>query len=130
MSTAGSEVTKDVEVILELERRRFDAVTAGDFDTFAAVAHPELIYTHSNGGTDTLESYLAKCRDGFYVYHRIDHPVTKVVVVGDLGLVLGEMNADLTAGGTRKQVRNSSLAVWSRDGEVWKLIAYRPTPLA
>lgn len=133
MSTAdknvGTGVEKDVETILGLERRRFDAIVAGDFDTFAAVSHPDLMYTHSNGVTDTLESYLEKCRTGFYVYHRVDHPVTRVVVTGDLGLVLGEMNADLTAGGTRKQLRNSSLAVWLRDGRVWKLIAYQPTVL-
>jgi ketosteroid isomerase-like protein len=133
MGIAESDVERDVEndvdTILDLERRRFDAVVAGDFDAFAAVAHRDLLYTHSNGVTDTLESYLAKCRDGFYVYHRVDHPVTNIVVAGDLGLVLGEMNADLTAGGVRKQLRNSSMAVWLRDGGTWRLIGYQPTPL-
>jgi ketosteroid isomerase-like protein len=123
-----SEAEKDIEAITELERQRFEAVVACDFDAFAAVAHPQLIYTHSNGVTDTLESYLKKCRDGFYVYHRIDHPISKIVVNQDVGLVLGEMNADLTAGGTRKQLNNTSLAVWVRDGETWKLIAYHATP--
>ena len=123
-----SDADQDVEVITELERRRFAAMVAGDFDDFAALCHPDLIYTHSTAVTDTLDSYLAKCRDGFFDYHRIDHPITKVVVAGDVGLVLGEMNADLTIGGTRKQLRNSSLAVWVRDGESWKLIGYQPTP--
>ncbi|HEX6351359.1 nuclear transport factor 2 family protein [Actinophytocola sp.] len=119
---------KDVETITALERQRFDAVVAGDFDAFAAVAHPELMYTHSNGVTDTLESYMRKCRDGFYVYHQIDHPITKIVITGDVALVLGEMNADLTSGGTRKQLKNASLAVWVRAGDSWQLIAYQPTP--
>jgi ketosteroid isomerase-like protein len=129
MGTAESDVENDVDTILDLEHRRFDAVVAGDIDAFAALAHPDLLYTHSNGVTDTLESYLAKCRDGFYVYHRVDHPVTNIVVTGDLGLVLGEMNADLTAGGVRKQLRNSSMAVWLRDHGTWRLIGYQPTPL-
>ena len=123
-----SDAEQDVEVITELERRRFAAMVAGDFDDFAALCHPDLIYTHSTAVTDTLDSYLAKCRDGFFDHHRIDHPITKVVVAGDVGLVLGEMNADLTIGGTRKQLRNSSLAVWVRDGDSWKLIGYQPTP--
>jgi ketosteroid isomerase-like protein len=123
-----SDAERDVEVISELERRRFAAMVAGDFDDFAALCHPDLIYTHSTAVTDTLDSYLAKCRDGFFDYHRIDHPITKIVLAGDVGLVLGEMNADLTIGGTRKQLRNSSLAVWVRDGESWKLIGYQPTP--
>src|SRR3954452_11108329 len=91
-----SDADHDIEVITELERRRFAAMVAGDFDEFAALCHPDLIYTHSTGVTDTLDSYLAKCRDGFFDYHRIDHPITKIVVTGDAGLVLGEMNADLT----------------------------------
>jgi len=120
----------DVQAIRALEDRRYDAVVAGDFDGFAAVCHPDLIYTHSNGVTDTLAAYLEKCRSGYYVYHAVDHPVTKIVIVGDLALVLGEMNAELTSGGTRKQLRNSSLAVWVRVAEDWKLIAYQPTPKA
>jgi ketosteroid isomerase-like protein len=119
---------KDVETITALERQRFDAVVDRDFDAFAELAHPELIYTHSNGVTDTLDSYLRKCRDGFYVYHHVDHPITKIVINGDVALVLGEMNADLTAGSVRKQLNNTSLAVWVRNGESWLLIAYQPTP--
>jgi ketosteroid isomerase-like protein len=119
---------KDVQIIRELEDRRYAAVVAGDFDDFAAVCHPDLIYTHSNGVTDTLESYLEKCRSGFYVYHEIDHPVSKIVITGGVALVSGEMNAELTAGGTRKQLRNSCLAVWVREGDTWKLIGYQPTP--
>ena len=65
-----SDSDKDVEAITELERQRFEAVVAGDFDVFASVCHPDLMYTHSNGVTDTLAEYLAKCRDGFYVYHQ------------------------------------------------------------
>ena len=126
MTTADT----DVQAIRALEDRRYDAVVAGDFDGFAAVCHPNLIYTHSNGVTDTLAAYLEKCRSGYYVYHAVDHPVAKIVIVGDLALVLGEMNADLTSGGTRKQLRNSSLAVWVRVAEDWKLIAYQPTPKA
>ena len=87
----------------------------GEFDAFAKHSHPDLLYTHSNAVVDTLDSYLAKCRDGFYDYHSIAHPIDKITVIGDIALVFGEMKADLTAGGTRKQLDNGSLAVWTRD---------------
>ena len=118
----------DEQAIRDLEDRRYAAMTAGDFDGFAAVCHPDLIYTHSTAVTDTLGSYLEKCRAGYYVYHRIEHPVSQVVIAGDTALVLGEMNADLTAGGVRKQLRNSCLAVWVRGEGGWTLIGYQPTP--
>lgn len=117
----------DAAIIRVLEDRRFDAIVNQDFETFAELAHPSLAYTHSNGALDTLTSYLDKCKSGFYVYHRIDHPIEEITVVGDTAVVVGEMNADLTAGGVRKQLANRSLAVWTRADGTWKFLAYQPT---
>jgi 3-hydroxyisobutyrate dehydrogenase-like beta-hydroxyacid dehydrogenase/ketosteroid isomerase-like protein len=117
----------DAEQIRELEDQRYDAMVAGDFDGFAKLAHPDLAYTHSTGDTDTLESYMEKCRAGFYTYHRIDHPVDRITVAGDTAIVVGEMHAELTAGGVQKTLANRSLAVWVRSGGDWKLLGYQPT---
>jgi hypothetical protein len=121
-------VTEDgAPVIRELEDRRYTAVVAGDFATFEALCHPELRYTHSNGVIDSVESYLQKCADGYYVYHWIEHPISAITILGDTALVFGEMRADLTAGGVRKQLDNVSLAVWTKLDGAWKLLAYQPT---
>jgi ketosteroid isomerase-like protein len=124
------DILADTEVestIRSLEDARYAAVQAGDVDGFADLAHPDLVYTHSNAVVDTLDSYLDKLRTGFYVYHRIDHPVDRIVVVGDTVVVSGEMHADLTAGGVRKQLGNRAQAVWVRQGDRWLLLAYGPT---
>ncbi|TQM33369.1 nuclear transport factor 2 family protein [Nocardia bhagyanarayanae] len=116
-----------VATIAALEDARYTAVLAGDIDAFAALAHPDLIYTHSNAVVDTLDSYLDKLRSGFYVYHRIDHPVNRIAIVGDTAVVSGEMHADITAGGVRKQLGNRAQAIWVRQGDQWLLLAYGPT---
>ena len=121
--------TPDTERVRELEDRRYAAVVAGDLDAFSALAHPELAYTHSNGVLDDLASYVDKCRSGYYDYHRIDHPIDRIVVSGDTAVVIGEMHADITAGGVRKTLANRSLAVWVRVEGDWKLLAYQPTVL-
>ncbi|MFD5177628.1 nuclear transport factor 2 family protein [Nocardia sp. NPDC058379] len=126
--TGDTLATVEIEsTIRSLEDARYAAVVAGDIDGFAALAHPGLLYTHSNAEVDTLDSYLAKLRAGHYVYHRIDHPVDRIVVVGDTVVVAGEMRADITAGGVRKQLANRSVAVWVREGERWLLLTYWPT---
>lgn len=111
-----------------LEEERYQAVLDADFDSFARLCHDKLVYFHSNGERDTLASYLDKCAQGLYRYHRIEHPVSDIVVVGDVGLVIGEMQADLDIHGRPVQLDNTSLAVWVREDEAWKLLAYRPTP--
>ena len=124
-----STVAEVESAIRALEHARYAAVIAGDVDAFTAYAHPDLAYTHSNGVTDTLESYQDKLRSGFYVYHHIDHPVDRILVAGDTVVVVGEMHADITAGGTRKTLANRAMAVWVRQDDQWLLLAYQPTVL-
>ena len=122
--------THDVEAaIRRLEDARYEAVVAGDVDAFTALAHPDLAYTHSNAVTDTLASYRAKLVSGYYVYHRIDHPVDRIIVSGDTAVVIGEMHADITAGGVRKTLANRAMAVWTYPDDRWLLLAYQPTVL-
>ncbi|UZX01262.1 nuclear transport factor 2 family protein [Arthrobacter sp. CDRTa11] len=111
-----------------LEAKRYQAVVDGDYDAFEGLCHQRLVYTHSLGDRDTLGSYLEKLRKGFYRYHRIDHPIEDIVLIGDTALVLGQMNADLTVNGTHKTLANSALSVWIKEGESWKFLAYQPTP--
>lgn len=113
--------------ILELENARYDAMMRADTTRFAQLAHPRLVYTHSNAEVDNLTSYIGKIESGHYVYHHIDHPVNDVIVAGDTAIVVGSMKADITAGGTRKRLDNTSIAVWHHDGERWLLLAYQPT---
>jgi ketosteroid isomerase-like protein len=120
----------DQQDLLSLEDRRYEAVLRSDFDAFAELCHEDLVYAHSNGDRDDLSSYVDKCRRGVYVYHRIDHPVEQVKVLGDVALVIGEMQADLTIKGKRILLNNTALAVWIRSGSTWKLLAYQPTPKA
>ena len=115
--------------IRALEDARYDAVVRGDIGAFAELAHPDLTYTHSNGSVDTLDSYREKLESGFYDYHRIDHPIDRIVVEGDTAVVIGEMHADITAGGTRKTLATRALAVWVRVDGAWRLLAYQPTVL-
>lgn len=114
--------------IRDMESRRFDAVVAKDFDTFRELCDSHLTYTHSNGARETLDTYLAACRDGFYDYHQVEHPIDEIVVVGDVAIVLGQMRADLTINGLRKQLDNQSIAVWVRRDRHWRLLAFQGTP--
>jgi hypothetical protein len=117
----------DAATVRDLDDQRYRAAVAGDVEIFARLAHPGLAYTHSDGTLDDLDSYVRKCREGYYVYHSIEHPIDRITVVGDTAIVVGEMNAVITAGGTRKVLANRTLAVWIRTGESWQLLAFQPT---
>ena len=119
----------DADEVLTAEDERYRAMVDGDLPTLDRLLADEVSYAHSSGVRDTKEQYLAKVRSGYYDYHRIDHPVERVEVLGGTAVVVGRMTADLTVDGTRKTIDNLSLAVWTRAAEGWRLLAYAPTRL-
>jgi hypothetical protein len=115
--------------VLDAEDRRYQAMIDADLQTMDRLCADELSYAHSSGVRDTKQQYFEKVRSGYYDYHSIDHPVERVEVLGDTAIVVGRMTADLTVQGTRKTIDNLALAVWTKDGGEWRLLAYAPTPL-
>ncbi|WP_301850197.1 nuclear transport factor 2 family protein [Rhodococcus pyridinivorans] len=116
-------------IIRDLEDARYKAMLEHDLARFTELSHPELVYSHSSGGVDTLESYLDSMRSGIYEYHEVNHPIDFVRIVDDVALVVGEMNADLTISGRPTTLRNKCLAVWKRTESGWRFLAYQPTPV-
>ena len=120
---------EEERAVLDLEDRRYQAMIDADLETMDRLCAEELSYAHSSGVRDTKQEYFEKVRSGYYDYHSIDHPVERVEVVGDTAIVAGRMTADLTVQGTRKTIDNLALAVWTKEGGEWRLLAYAPTPL-
>lgn len=116
-------------LIKNLEEERFKAIVERRYEDFAKLAHPEMTYTHTSGVTDSKESYLDKLFGGFYDYKWIEHPITKIQIIGEVALVFGEMHSDLVAGNIQKSLRNKSLAIWRKENNTWLFYAYQPTPL-
>jgi hypothetical protein len=119
----------DESAVLAAEERRYAAMVAADLGALDRLCADELSYAHSSGIRDTKAEYLGKVRSGYYRYHRIDHPVERVEVVGDTAIVVGRMTADLDVDGVPKTIDNLALAVWVRTGPEWRLLGYAPTRL-
>jgi ketosteroid isomerase-like protein len=122
-------MTDDEKQVLAAEERRYAAMVDADLAALEELFTEQLSYTHSSGVRDTKAEYLGKVRSGYYDYHRIDHPVERVEVVGDTAVVVGRMTADLHVDGTPKTIDNLALAVWTRSNGGWRLLAYAPSPL-
>jgi ketosteroid isomerase-like protein len=119
----------DVRAVLNAENRRYRAMQDADLAILEQLCDDALSYAHSSGVRDTKAEYFAKVRSGYYVYHRIDHPVERVEVRGDTAIVVGRMTADIDVQGVPKTIDNLALAVWTRASGAWRLLAYAPTSL-
>jgi ketosteroid isomerase-like protein len=119
----------DAADVLAAEDRRYRAMLDADLDALDRLCADELSYAHSSGVRDTKAEYFAKVRSGYYRYLAVEHPVERVEVLGDTAIVVGRMTADLVVDGVRKTIDNLALAVWTRTGDGWRLLAYAPTRL-
>jgi len=123
------DVEADVEAVVAAEDLRYRAMVESDLDTLDRLCADELSYAHSSGVRDTKAEYLGKVGSGYYRYLSVEHPVERVEVLGDTAVVVGRMTADLVVDGVRKTIDNLALAVWTRTGSDWRLLAYAPTRL-
>ncbi len=115
--------------ILAAEEARYRAMIAGDSRELAGILDVDLIYTHSDGSRDTRETYLAKLISGYFCYRRIDQSIELMHTFDETAIIAGRMLADVKVGDDERNLTNAFLAVYRRREEVWRLVAYQPTPI-
>lgn len=112
------------QAILAAEADRYRAMVDGDVDALRSMCDPALRYVMSTGEIDTRESWLAKISAGRYNYHRIEHPVERVDVRGELAVVCGRMYMFGGRDGTLATADNLTTAILGREGSTWRLLIF------
>jgi uncharacterized protein (TIGR02246 family) len=125
-----SDTRADAETIRDLEKQRFCAMRDGDVEALDALYTDEMFYTHSNATRDTKASLLAKIRNQELRCTDVVHePEDHVVVIGDTAIAAGRVIGTVYVNGLPFKQCNRALAVWTRQGGRWRMIAYQSTPI-
>jgi ketosteroid isomerase-like protein len=116
------------KVLLDLDKRRCDAMVRGDIATLEQLLSPRLVYVHSHGGRDTKDSYLQALRSGAVDYRFIDHRAERVEVAESVAVINGTMRAEVTnRGGSKRRLHTVTTAVWSQVDGSWQLLVFHAT---
>ncbi len=119
------------QTILAAERRRCDAMIAGDAAALDAVLAADLQFHHATGAVDDKAAFLAKMAAGRIVYAGIAWSEERVTPLGtDSALLTGRMTTDVRVEGTEKRLNNRVMTVWTRAQADWRLLAFQSTPIA
>jgi hypothetical protein len=111
------------------EEARRTGMLSADTAQLRALFAPSLTYVHSNGASDTRESYLAKLDSGSMRYQSLQFEDAQFEVIGTLGLVRARMTAEVMREQTLRTIASTYLAVWYLDGNNWQLHAVQGSPL-
>lgn len=119
----GADEAKAVE---EAERGWARGVTGNDFALLERVLAPELSYTHSNGASDTKESYIGNLKSGKARYLNVEYEKIQVRMLSkDVAITLCRANLVTLQNGRENPVKLSMLHVFRKSRGQWQLVAHQ-----
>jgi ketosteroid isomerase-like protein len=114
--------------ILELERQRVEAMVRADVAALAKLLGDDLSYVHSDGRTDTKESFLQLVAGTAIRYRSVDFSDQEVIALGDTAIVRGVARMQLVRESVGPQdYRVLFLDIWARRPEGWVMVAWQAT---
>lgn len=122
--------TNDVDVLVDLEHKRCQAMMAADIPALKEILHPDLTHVHAKGQVDGYASYFST--GGFNVdYTRLERSDLHVQVLGDAALMTGrQMLVGVRKNGSGVVTIDSRvMQVWKREDGRWRQLAFQTTPL-
>lgn len=121
----------DLEAIHAAERRRGEALVAGDFDALLSLLSPTLSHTHMPGNTQDLEAYMRFTREDI-VFLDIGRSDLDVRLFGSTAIMTGRMDSVIRIVASQQVVtpRSQVLQVWRRQDGGWLLEAFQATAIA
>ena len=118
----------DADEVLAADDARYRAMERSDLAALDRLCADELSYAHSSGVRDTKAEYLGTVASGYYRYHRIDHPVERIEVVGGTAIVVGR--DDRGPRGRRRREDDRQPGAGRVDAHRRRLATARPRPHA
>lgn len=116
-------------MIIELDRKRMQAMAAKDVDTLNAVLADDLIYTHSSARLDTKQSLIGAMLSGATVYTSVEASDVKAQDLGDAVVLTGVAQIKVLSNGTPNAFGVRFTDVYARRGGQWQMVTWQSTRL-
>lgn len=124
--TTARAQSADEKAVLAAEKTRFEAQVAKNFPVLEKVLADDLVYTHSNGNTDSKQSYIQAIKDGKSSYLNVDVKEQKVRLYGNMAIINGL--ADVKTSAADGKVNDMKLkytdAYVKRNGQ-WQMVTWQ-----
>lgn len=117
------------QTIIDLDRKRMDAMCRQDSAALREIIADDLIYTHSSARMDTKDSLIANMESGSTVYQKIE---TSDVVAQDLGdavVVTGVARITVSSNGKPNSFGVRFIDVYANRRGNWQMVTWQSTRL-
>lgn len=118
------------QTVIDLDRKRMQAMAAKDFATLASVLADDLIYTHSSARLDTKHSLIENMKSGSTVYTSVEASDVKAQDFGDTVVLTGVAQIKVVSGGKPNAFGVRFTDVYTKRDGRWQMVTWQSTKLA
>ncbi len=122
-------MTDNGQKIIDLDRKRMDAMAQKDIATLNALLSDDLVYTHSTARLDTKKSLIEAMESGRTVYTGVEPSDVKAQDLGDTVVLTGSARIYVLSNGKPNSFGVRFTDVYANKGGQWQMVAWQSTRL-
>jgi len=116
-----------IQHLVQLEARRRQAMIDDDMAFLENIYSNDLTYSHSDGKSDSKDSYLQGMRAGIWNYRGFESRQEHIRRIGECAVVTGLIDMDVVIRGEPMLLNSRYISIW-REGETgWQMMAWQST---
>jgi ketosteroid isomerase-like protein len=117
------------QTVIDLDKKRMQAMAAKDVATLESVLADDLVYTHSSARLDTKRSLIEGMTLGKTVYTAVEPSDVKAQDLGDTVVLTGLAQIKVTVNGAPNAFGVRFTDVYARRDGRWQMVTWQSTRL-
>lgn len=117
------------QMIIDLDRKRMQAMAKKDVATLDELIAEDLIYAHSTARLDTKTSLIDNMLSGRTVYNSVEPSKVVAQDLGDTVVLTGECQIKVSVNGTPNAFGVRFTDVYARRNGKWQMVTWQSTKL-
>ena len=113
--------------IIDLENRRFKAMTQVDTVVLDEVLSDDLVYTHSTARVESKSEFIASLTSGQTKYESVTCDDVKVRRFSDTAVVTGSAWITVVARGNQNKFQVRFTDVYAKQENAWRMVSWQST---
>ena len=117
------------QTVIDLDRKRMQAMCAKDIATLEQIIADDLVYTHSSARLDTKKSLIGNMESGGTVYTSVEPSDVKAQDLGDVVVLTGSCRISVMSNGRPNSFGVRFTDVYANKGGQWQMVTWQSTRL-
>ena len=115
--------------IIDLDKKRMNAMAKKDIATLNALLSDDLVYTHSSARIDTKQSLIRAMESGATVYTAVEPSDVQAQDLGEAVVLTGVARISVMSRGNPNTFSVRFTDVYANKGGQWQMVAWQSTRL-